>query len=379
MEGVNMHQLVKEFVDQREEMINLLQKLVELESPSIDKEATDKLSSFLANYLQQLGCQVEILEQENYGNHVLATFGEEGPPLLVLCHMDTVWATGEIKERPFRVEGNKAYGPGVMDMKGGIVQALFALAAAKKRGLKRQIKILLNTEEEIGSPSSRPIIEEQALKAKAVLVLEPPVGTHGALKTFRKGVGMFNIKVKGKAAHAGADPEKGVSAVEELARQIIKLHSLTDLEQGTTVNVGVIGGGTRSNVIAAEAWAGVDLRVPSMAEVERVMPIIQNLKPELTGTEVVVEGELNRPPMERTPAIVQLFQHAQRLGEEMGFNLEEIGTGGASDGNFTAALGVPTLDGLGAVGEGGHAHHEYIILDYLPERAALLTRLFETL
>ncbi|MGI6575087.1 MAG: M20 family metallopeptidase [bacterium] len=374
-----MHQLVKEFVDQREEMINLLQKLVELESPSIDKEATDKLSSFLANYLQQLGCQVEILEQENYGNHVLATFGEEGPPLLVLCHMDTVWATGEIKERPFRVEGNKAYGPGVMDMKGGIVQALFALAAAKKRGLKRQIKILLNTEEEIGSPSSRPIIEEQALKAKAVLVLEPPVGTHGALKTFRKGVGMFNIKVKGKAAHAGADPEKGVSAVEELARQIIKLHSLTDLEQGTTVNVGVIGGGTRSNVIAAEAWAGVDLRVPSMAEVERVMPIIQNLKPELTGTEVVVEGELNRPPMERTPAIVQLFQHAQRLGEEMGFNLEEIGTGGASDGNFTAALGVPTLDGLGAVGEGGHAHHEYIILDYLPERAALLTRLFETL
>lgn len=374
-----MHQLVKEFVDQREEMINLLQKLVELESPSIDKEATDKLSSFLANYLQQLGCQVEILEQENYGNHVLATFGEEGPPLLVLCHMDTVWATGEIKERPFRVEGNKAYGPGVMDMKGGIVQALFALAAAKKRGLKRQIKILLNTEEEIGSPSSRPIIEEQALKAKAVLVLEPPVGTHGALKTFRKGVGMFNIKVKGKAAHAGADPEKGVSAVEELARQIIKLHSLTDLEQGTTVNVGVIGGGTRSNVIAAEAWAGVDLRVPSMAEVERVMPIIQNLKPELTGTEVVVEGELNRPPMERTPAIVQLFQHAQRLGQKMGFNLEEIGTGGASDGNFTAALGIPTLDGLGAVGEGGHAHHEYIILDYLPERAALLTRLFETL
>lgn len=375
-----MHELVKGFSDRRDEMLALLQQLVELESPSREKAAVDILGEFLAERLRQLDCRVEILEQPTYGNHILATWGEGPETILVLCHMDTVWSLGDIAKRPFRVEDNKAFGPGVYDMKTGIVQTLFALEAAQKRGLSgKRIVILINSDEEIGSPSSRPIIEEQARQAKVTLVLEPSIGTRGALKTFRKGVGIFQLKVKGRAVHAGADPEKGISAVEELARQVIKLHKLTDFSKGTTVNVGIIGGGTRPNVVAAEAWAEVDLRVSSMAEVERVVPIIQGLKPELPGAQLEVSGALNRPPMERTEAIVKLFNHAQGLAREIGFELEEGGTGGGSDGNFTAALGIPTLDGLGAVGDGAHAVHEYVLLDYLPQRTALLTRLFETL
>ena len=374
-----MHGLVQEFTYRRDEMVQLLRQLVELESPSNEKEAVDKLSSFLAERLQALGCEVEVIPQEQYGNHVLASWGEGEPPILVLCHMDTVWATGEIKKRPFRVEGNKAFGPGVFDMKAGIVQAIFALEAAQKRGLvQRRIVFLFNSDEEPGSFSSRPIIEELARKAKVALVLEPSVPP-GALKTFRKGLGRFEITVKGRAAHSGADFEKGISAIDELARQVLKLHQLTDLEKGTTVNVGVFQGGTRANVVAAEARVEVDMRAATLEEAEKVVKEILSLKPELEGTEIEVRGGLNRPPMERTPAIVELFNHAQALAHELGFDITEAGTGGGSDGNFTAALGVPTLDGLGAVGDGGHAVHEYVDLEYLPERTALLTRLFETL
>jgi len=375
-----VHELVKEFTERQEEMVSFLAHLVELESPSVDKAAVDRLGDFLACRLERAGFHVRVVGQKEHGNHIVATWQQEEPSLLMLCHMDTVWPVGEVKRRPFRVEGNRAYGPGVFDMKGGIVQAIFALEAARRRGLcSSTVKILFNSDEEIGSPSSRSLIEDLARSAKAVLVLEPSVPPQGALKTFRKGVGMFRIKVVGRAAHAGADPDKGVNAIEELARQIIKLHRLTDPETGTTVNVGVVRGGSRSNVVPAEAWAEVDLRVSSKAEAERVIPLIKGLLPELPGATVEVEGGLNRPPMERTESIVALFRHAQRVARELGFELEEAGSGGASDGNFTAALGVPTLDGLGAVGAGGHAVDEYLLLNFMPERTALLTRLLETL
>lgn len=374
-----MHKVLEYMVQKTEDMVDLLRQIVEIESPSTDKAAADKISAFLRDKFEELGAKTELILQEKYGNHVRAEWGEGDEQVLVLCHMDTVWAAGETARRPFRVEDGKAYGPGVEDMKGGIVQTYFAIKALNDLGIKpkNRIVVLLNTDEEIGSPSSRPIIEAEAKKSKCVFVLEPPVGP--AIKTFRKGVGMFRITVKGRSAHAGADPDKGVSAIGEMAHQIIKLHAMNNRETGTSVNVGVITGGTRSNVVAEECKAEVDLRVSSMAESEKVVPEILNLKPVLKGATIEVTGGVNRPPMERTPKIVEMYHKAKALAAELGFDLPETGTGGASDGNFTAALGVPTLDGLGAVGDGGHAQHEFVTIKHMPERAALLTRLFETI
>ncbi len=361
------------------EMLALLKNVIELESPSLDKETTDKLSAFLKAKFAGLGARTEFIPQTDVGDHVRVEWGEGDEQVLVLCHMDTVWAKGEVEKRPFKIEDGKAFGPGAMDMKGGIVQAFLAMKALVDLGIKpsKRIVVLLNTDEEIGSPTSRPIIEEEAKKSRCVFVLEPPVGT--AIKTFRKGVGMFRVKATGRPAHAGADPEKGISAIGEMAHQVLKLHALNNRETGTTVNVGVINGGTRSNVVAAECNIQVDLRVKSAVEAERVVPEIMNLKPVLEGAKLEVTGGMNRPPMERTPKIVEMYQKAKSLAAELGFDLPETGTGGGSDGNFTAALGVPTLDGLGSVGEGGHGPVEFVIAEHMPQRAALLTRLFETI
>lgn len=317
-----------------------------------------------------------ILEQAKQGNHVKAEWGQGDENILLLCHMDTVWDVGETKKRPFRVEDGKAYGPGVYDMKAGIVQAIFAVKTLQDLGLApgKRIVVLHNSDEEIGSPSSRPVIEEEARKAAAVLVLEP-TALGGSLKTWRKGVGSFTVSIKGRAAHAGADYEKGVSAITEAAHQILRLHGFTDLDAGTTVNVGVINAGTRPNVIAEQATLQVDLRVKTMDAANQVIPKILGLEPVHPEITLEVKGELNRPPMERTEGNLRLFRLAQEIGREMGLELTESGTGGGSDGNFTSALGIPTLDGLGAVGDGAHALTEHVILSSLPERAAIVAGL----
>lgn len=365
------------FRSQQEEMLAFLQKIVALESPTTDKEAVDRLGQFLADELTGLGASITRYPQQQYGDHFVASWGEGTGQFLVLCHMDTVWPIGSPSRNPIRVENGLAYGPAIFDMKAGITIALYALKGLKALGLTptKKVHLLFNTDEEVGSLTSRSLIEAEARKSDYALCMEPPIPPQGALKTFRKGVGRFDLRITGRAAHSGADHQKGISAIQELAHQIIKLHSLTNYEKGTTVNVGVIEGGTRPNVVAESARAEIDLRVSTKEEGEKVTRQILSLKPVLPGAQITVTGGLNRPPMERTPTIVKLFQQAQVIGKELGLDLIEAGTGGGSDGQFPAALGIPTLDGLGCPGDGGHAVTEHIIIQHLPERAALLASL----
>jgi len=297
-----------------------------------------------------------------------------------MTHIDTVWPLGTIERIPFSIEDGIGRGPGIYDMKASVAMMLEAVHQIRAQGLThRPIRWLINTEEEVGSPVSRPLIEDLARASDYVLCLEPPVPPHGALKTARKGVGRFTMRIQGRASHAGADPEQGISAIQELANQIQYLHGLTDLTLGTTVNVGVVAGGTRPNVVAAQAQAEIDLRVTTMAEAHRLVEAILTTRSRTPGAEVRVEGGMNRPPMERTPHIVQAFQRVQAIGRGLGLELSEAATGGGSDGNFTAAAGATTIDGLGCPGDGGHAEHEHILIDGLIERAALLTALLTEL
>jgi glutamate carboxypeptidase len=279
-----------------------------------------------------------------------------------------------VAQRPVRIEDGKLYGPGAFDMKGGIVDALWAMRALRDLDLLpgRRVTLLINSDEETGSRTSRPLIEAEALKHDVVFVLEPAEPPHGSLKTWRKGTGGFRVTVTGLAAHAGADHDKGINAIEELAHQILAIQGFTDYGTGTTLNVGVVGGGRRSNVVPDQAWARVDVRVMNAEEAAKIEAKMQSLRPRLKGTTVEVSGGVNRPPMVRTPEIVALYTKAEALAAEMGFHVTEAGTGGGSDGNFTAALGVPTLDGMGVAGDGGHALHEHVVMGSLPERAALL-------
>ncbi len=365
------------FEERLDELVATLKTCVEFESPSTNPEASNRLAEWLAEQLRSAGASVEFVEQKQYARHVIGRWGSGEKHILMIGHYDTVWPVGELERRPFRIEDGKAYGPGVFDMKAGDIQIIHALRALQELGVeaRNRVTVIFNSDEEVGSPTSRPVIEDLAAEADYAFVLEPSVPPKGALKTFRKGVGMFEVHVKGRATHAGADHASGVSAIEELARQVLALHSMTDYDRGTTVNVGVIQGGSRSNVVAADASAQVDLRVSTADEAERMTRAILGLTAHNPRATVTVEGGMNRPPMERSDKIVQLFQAARSFAGELGFPLEEAGTGGGSDGNFTAALGVPTLDGLGGVGEGGHALHEHIILDELPKRTALLTKL----
>jgi len=294
--------------------------------------------------------------------------------------MDTVWDAGESERRPFKIENGKAYGPGAYDMKGGIVETLFAVKTLISLGATPQKKIVVlhNSDEEIGSPTSRPIIEKAALESDAVLVLEPSA-QGGTLKTWRKGVGMFQVQISGRAAHAGADYEKGASAIEEAAHQIIHLHSLTDLDEGVTVNVGTAHAGSRANVIADNAILDIDVRVKTAEATSWLLPKINGLKAFDPRCVVTVSGGINRPPMERNPKNVGLFQIAKAIGAMMGVHLEESGSGGGSDGNFTSALGIPTLDGLGPVGDEAHSLGEYVLVRSLPERAAVVAGLLLSL
>jgi glutamate carboxypeptidase len=367
--------------EHQDDMVADLAGLVEMESPSNNKEALDRLGDHLATRLRSLGAQVEMIRQEKAGNHVRAQWGHDGAGqdegILILCHMDTVYDMGTLAKRPVRVEDGLLYGAGAFDMKGGIVTTLWAVRCLRAMNLMpaRPITLLITSDEETGSRTSRALIEEEALKHRAVFVLEPALPPQGALKTWRKGVGLYRVRVTGVAAHAGAAHNEGANAIEELAHQVLAIQGLTDYEAGTTVNVGVIGGGTRSNVIPEHAWARVDARVMNQAEAERLDAALRALKPRIQGTKIEVTGGINRPPWARSEAGMALYARAAAVAGELELPLSETGTGGGSDGNFTAALGVPTLDGLGVMGDGGHALHEHVVLRSLPERAALLAGL----
>jgi glutamate carboxypeptidase len=362
--------------------LDLLRVIVEHESPSSEKAAVDRLVSFLHDELESRGARVERLPQSAWGDLLIGRFAStsDSDPLLVMTHIDTVWPLGTIDRLRWRQDGDQQFGPGVFDMKASVAMMLTALDILRDLGLPHcPITWIINTEEEVGSPVSRPVIEDLARQSALVLCLEPPVPPYGSLKTERKGVGMFTMEVTGRASHAGADHAAGVSAIEELARQIQWLHGLTDYERGTTVNVGVVQGGTKRNVVAAHASAEIDLRVRSMAEAERVVPEVLSAAPFRNGTTVTVTGELNRPPMERTPQIVAAFERAREIGRSIGQELSEASTGGGSDGNFTAAIGTPTLDGLGCPGEGGHADTEHILVSKVADRTALIAALLHRL
>ena len=370
------------FCQQHEgEMMSLLRRMVEIESPSDDKAALDRMGALLAEIFERMGSKVTFYPEKEAGNHLKAEFaGAGGKPVLLLGHFDTVWPMGTLANMPFRIQDGRAYGPGVYDMKAGIAMMIFAVRALKEAGAAhRPVTILLDTDEEVGSTTGRPVIEATARECEAVLVLEPSQGPQGHLKTSRKGVGGITIRVRGRASHSGVDFEKGRSAIVELARQLLEVVKFTDLSRGITVNPGVIQGGTRSNVIAAEAWAEVDLRIARAADAAMLEQKFAALKPFDPDCSIELSGGINRPPMERTEGTVRLFGIAREIAGTIGWHVEESATGGGSDGNFTSALGVPTLDGLGALGEGAHASHESVVIQELPQRTALLAGLLQRL
>jgi glutamate carboxypeptidase len=371
--------------EHEQQMLAVLQQAVELESPSDNKAALDRCGRYLAGEFERQGGKVTLHPQKEAGDHLQAEFaGSPGAkPILLLGHFDTVWSLGTLDSMPFRIDTaqGRVYGPGVLDMKAGIVMMMFALRALRSAnpGAHRPVTILLDTDEEVGSVTGRPIIEATAKECEAVLVLEPAQGGDGCLKTARKGVGSFTIHVRGLAAHAGVDFEKGHSAIAELARQILEVARFTDTGRGITVNPGVIRGGTRTNVVAAEAAVDVDVRIARATDARELEQKFAALRPFDPNCALEVTGGVNRPPMERTDGTVRLFRLAQEQAKKLGMALDEASTGGGSDGNFTSALGIPTLDGLGGVGEGAHATNESIHLDELARRTALLAGLIATI
>jgi glutamate carboxypeptidase len=350
-----------------------LRTLVEIESPSDDKSAVDAAVRFVATLAGEVGGRVKLHKQKHFGNVLEVRFGSTRggrKSILMLGHLDTVWPLGTLKTMPWRERDGRFYGPGVLDMKAGVVMALAAIRVLHQLGVSRPITLLLNSEEEVGSPVSRAITERLALASATVLVLEPAQGL--ACKTARKGVGDYHLHVTGVAAHSGVDFERGHSAILELARLLQTVAGFTDLRIGRTVNPGVISGGTRSNVIAQHAYADIDVRIAKASDAARVDKLFRGLRCADPACRLEITGGLNRPPMERKPGTVALYKQARKLAAELGFELDEAATGGGSDGNFTAALGVPTLDGLGAVGEGAHAAHESVVIAHLVPRTALL-------
>jgi len=360
------------------EMVALLGELVEIESPTDDRAGLDRMMARLVELFAPFGT-IERFTQPTNGDHFVVRIPgrTEEPPSLALCHYDTVWATGSLAANPFRIEDGIARGPGSFDMKGGIVCLLYALRVLEGPP-RRPLWIFFNSDEESGSHSSRAIIEQLAVHCAHALVYESPL-TQGALKTARKGTGRFNITIEGRAAHAGVEPEKGISAVLEAAHQVMRLHGLNALEHGTTLNVGVLHAGTRANVVPARAELEVDVRVSRADEAARIESALRGLAPVLLGARINVRGGLHRPPMERIPATAALFARAHAIAAAMDVELGEGATGGGSDGNFTAALGLGTLDGLGPEGQGAHADDEQVIVASLPRRAALSAGLLAAL
>jgi glutamate carboxypeptidase len=355
-------------------LLAFTRQLVLSESPSDSKAAVDSCLALAAAHARALGGRAKIHRNPNFGNALEARFGPRSlseEPILLLGHLDTVWPLGTLQTMPCRISGGRLWGPGTLDMKAGVAMAFTALELLTEAGLlQREIALLLTGDEEIGSTAGRPIVESLAKQCSAVYVLEPAQGL--AYKTARKGIGNWRIDVTGIAAHAGVDFEKGANAIRELAHVVEKVSRWTDLKRGITVSVGVAGGGTKSNVIPAHAWAEVDARVVRRADGSRIERKFAALKSHDPRCALTVTGGINRPPMERSRGTVRLFREAQALARELGISLDEASTGGGSDGNFTAALGIPTLDGMGAVGEGAHARHESVLIEHLAPRTALL-------
>jgi glutamate carboxypeptidase len=377
--------LREHFASRQHEVLALTCALVEMESPSGDHEGSGNVVSLLASAASSIAGvnSIERFASEEFGEHLaVRAFGKNDSTrsVLILGHTDTVHPRGTIRERPWRTAGNRIYGPGVFDMKANCAIALEALRACEAVGLQTRsaVTILLTCDEETGSPTGRPLVEAEAKKARSVLVIEPPA-SGGRVKTARKGTGMFVVDVKGRAAHAGLEPEKGVSAILELARQTVRLHELNDAASGTTVTVNVVHGGTHSNVIPADARAEVDVRFTSADAGAKTERRILTLAPFDEEATITVSGGINRPPLERTQQVKALYSHARALASFLDFDLGEASVGGASDGNFVAALGVPVLDGLGVQGDGAHAAHEHILCDDIPTRGALLAGLIATL
>jgi len=372
---------------QAEWLRETIEALIRLESPSEDKTAVDRCGDELERRLTLMGASVERLGQDARGDHLRARWrkgkrekAERGSQILLLGHFDTVWPVGSLERMPLREVDGRLHGPGVFDMKAGIAIAMLAMRAIDAVDLTEHVQIVMlwTTDEEIGSGTSRAAIEDEARRSSAVLVLEPSL-PGGAVKTSRKGVGEFEIIAHGVSSHAGLDPGKGASAIHELARQILALETLQDLTRGITVNVGTISGGSRPNVVADRAAARVDVRVETMADAARLESAIRALKPAHPAVRLEITGGVNRPPLERSPEVVRLYQQAAAVASALGGKLSEGAAGGGSDGNFTAALGVPTLDGLGPQGDGAHALHEHVLVDDLSWRAAFLAGLIVSL
>jgi glutamate carboxypeptidase len=361
-------------------LLEFIEALVAIESPSDDPAAVNRCGRELAQRLEAIGGGVTRVPSSTAGDHLRVSFGSGEQQILLLGHFDTVWPVGQLARMPLKREGGRLHGPGVFDMKAGIGLAALATRAVIDGGALSSTRIVMlwTTDEEIGSGTSRGLIEAEAVKSDAVLVFEPSL-PGGGLKTSRKGVGQFELIARGVSAHAGLDPGKGVSAIRELARQIIAIDDVQDPAKGVTLTVGVVSGGTRANVVPAEARATIDARAITRADAERVERVMRGLKPQIAGAQIEVTGGFDRPPLERSPEVVKLFELAKSAAAEIGMKLEEGSAGGGSDGNFTAALGVPTLDGIGAVGDGAHAIHEHVEIDALAPRAAVIAALLERL
>src|SRR5690348_1460257 len=362
------------------EMLAVLRRFTVVESPSTDKSAAERCARIIAATWRRLDVSLSLIPQKRCGPHILIDVrGATARPadqLLVLGHYDTVYPSGTLRHMPFHVTSRKAFGPGVFDMKAGIVQAFFALEALQRSGvlLRKRIVFLWTSDEEIGSESSRKLIESHARRSDAVFVLEPAFGPKGLLKTARKGVGELELTVHGRASHAGLAPEKGVNAVHELALQIARLRTWNNPRSGVTLNADVIEGGSRVNVIADRARARFDLRALRVTDIRLLEARLRALRPILPGAKLEISGAFNRPPLERKMSLA-LFRRAKSLAAQMNLELDECTVGGGSDGNLTAARGIPTLDGLGAVGDGAHSIHEHILTHTMPARAALLASL----
>lgn len=361
-------------------MLDLVERLVHVESPSHDKRAVDRCGTLLSNELRLLGAQVACVSAPTAGDHLRADFGTGRRQLLLLGHFDTVWPEGQLARMPLHRQNDLLFGPGVLDMKAGIGVALLATRALLAISAPTDVRVtmLWTSDEEVGSRTSRALVEAEAIRSEAVLVFEPALAG-GGLKTSRKACGQYQLTVRGVAAHAGVEPGAGVSAIGELARQLLVLETLQDLPRGISVNAGVITGGSRPNVVAEQATATIDVRAPSRADAEHIDAAIRALTPHLSGATLTVAGGFERPPMERTAGVERLFALASAVAADLGVSLTEGGTGGGSDANFCAALGVPTLDGLGAQGQGAHALHEHVEIATLAPRAALVAGLLTRL
>ncbi len=375
--------ILRELARRRQTLLDRLERFVRLESPSTDKPALDRFSRLLAAECRRAGAKVELFPQKHAGDHILARFPApaRGRPILILGHYDTVYPLGALERMPFRVRAGRVSGPGTLDMKSGLAIALAAVEslAAARVPLAGPVECLFTSDEEIGSHTSRKLIERLARHSRAVLVLEPAAGLEGKLKTARKGTGEIELTVHGKSAHAGLNPEEGVNAIHELALQIDRIRAFNDPATGATVSAGIIEGGTRTNVVPERARAVFDLRVTRIEDAATVERRFAALRPVLPGAKLEIHGGFSRPPMERTPAVAALFHHAKSLGDLLGLRLAETAVGGASDGNFTAALGIATLDGLGGVGAGAHTPAEFVSIRSLSDRAALVALLLATI